>query len=1075
MKTSILYTTYSIRRVLIALVIVFLVIGSFSLGSSESFAWLGPASNPPGGNVPARIDTSSNAQTKVGSLSVSGTLGIGTTSPDPSALLDVSSVSQGILFPRLTSTQLSSVSSPPAGLMAFNSTTQQLNSYTNTWSAVGGSGGGLWTASGSQLYYTSGNVGIGDTSPAAQLSVNGSISAPASSTLRLGATGSTAGVNNNGSIYFLDSSGVVRTRFDAATPISSQLNVGWWKMDEASGLTVADSSGNGGTATGTDYPKPVGWWAMNEASGNTVADGSGNGNTGTGVINSQGLLAWWKMDETSGSSVADSSGSGYTGTAVGTTITTTGQKYGTAARVLNGSTDYITTGNINTLGAFTYEAWVNMTSTAGTQMIFDKEIGGQYWPSVRMYIASGVPYVDFYTANSTQHVVAATSALSPGAWYHLAGVYNGGTLFIYINGVLSNSNAQSGTPNTITNNLTIGAIQYNSVPYYRANFNGIIDDVRIHSVALTQAQIISDMNDTLYPAPTVVSGQYGNARSFNGFNYIDIPNSTVFDVANYTIEAWVYSTNFSQYGFIFEKGPVNTQYSFFFEGSNIVQRSYNSAGTLFINQYTALSTAGITNGNWYHLASVYTGSAIQLYVNGVLKSNVAVSGTLRTGQTGERIGAYGGATPAYFYTGSIDDVRVYGVALSQAQIQADMNNNTFTGPTVVAGKYSNARQFNGATEYMSVPNSSVLNPAKITIEAWINPTVFQAGNFVDKGDNSGYRFRTLSGGLVQFLDRGGTNDLSSVTPLSTGVWSHVAVTGDSSGLKIYINGNLDASNAVAYGGPSTSNPLVFGAYGTSAEYYYGKLDDVRIYNYALNQTQIQNDMTGSAPPGNTAYGTFYTGATNVTSQDLAEYYESADSSLAPGMLVSLDAQGKLQKATQADSSLLGIISTNPGVTLGTNDTGSNHNQQRVALAGKVPTLVTTTNGPIQPGDLITLDPNNPGIGIKLTTSGWYVGRALQPLAQGQGTIEVFAQSGYWNDPNQSLQSSVQSIIGSLVRKAGGVIDNTGLHFDSLVGHMLDAGIVKAPHIDLIDSATGDLYCVTIQGGQLNKTQGVCNN
>jgi len=66
-----------------------------------------------------------------------GSVGIGTTSPNASALLDVTSTTQGLLPPRMTTTQRNAISSPAAGLMIYNTTTNKLNFYNGSaWEAV---------------------------------------------------------------------------------------------------------------------------------------------------------------------------------------------------------------------------------------------------------------------------------------------------------------------------------------------------------------------------------------------------------------------------------------------------------------------------------------------------------------------------------------------------------------------------------------------------------------------------------------------------------------------------------------------------------------------------------------------------------------------------------------------------------------------------------------------------------------------------------------------------------------------------------------------------------------------------
>jgi hypothetical protein len=70
-------------------------------------------------------------------ITLGGSVGIGTTSPNASALLDVSSTTKGFLPPRMTNAQMVAIATPAAGLVVYDTTNNKLNVYDGTnWVAV---------------------------------------------------------------------------------------------------------------------------------------------------------------------------------------------------------------------------------------------------------------------------------------------------------------------------------------------------------------------------------------------------------------------------------------------------------------------------------------------------------------------------------------------------------------------------------------------------------------------------------------------------------------------------------------------------------------------------------------------------------------------------------------------------------------------------------------------------------------------------------------------------------------------------------------------------------------------------
>ncbi len=110
----------------------------------------------------------------------SQSVGIGTTTPNGSAQLDVSSANKGLLIPRMTQAQRLAIVTPPsnppaAGLLVYETTSNSFWFYNGTvWNQIGTGGASPWTVSGTHIYNSNtGNVGIGAVTPDERLTFTG--------------------------------------------------------------------------------------------------------------------------------------------------------------------------------------------------------------------------------------------------------------------------------------------------------------------------------------------------------------------------------------------------------------------------------------------------------------------------------------------------------------------------------------------------------------------------------------------------------------------------------------------------------------------------------------------------------------------------------------------------------------------------------------------------------------------------------------------------------------------------------------------------------------------------------------
>jgi len=154
---------------------------------------------------------------------------------------------------------------------------------------------------------------------------------------------------------------------------------------------------------------------------------------------------------------------------------------------LNGTSAFVqgpSSSGLSIAGAITVEAWIKIDSIGAYRTIISKEAfqqtgtGGGY----RLAITDlGRVRLDLFQSHNTYTTAIGTTTVTPGVWQHVAGVFDGSQMRIYLNGVLNGTVSTTAGPATGTGNVYLGRFSYSLNPYY---FNGLIDEARVSNAAL---------------------------------------------------------------------------------------------------------------------------------------------------------------------------------------------------------------------------------------------------------------------------------------------------------------------------------------------------------------------------------------------------------------------------------------------------------------------------------------------------------------------------------------------------------------------------------------------------------------
>jgi hypothetical protein len=361
---------------------------------------------------------------------------------------------------------------------------------------------------------------------------------------------------------------------------------------------------------------------------------------------------------------------------------------------LNGTTQFVSIGTpLSNNTSYTKEAWVYVTTTSGSRNIVSSSLA-PFWISAGQLSAG-------HGGNYWQ--VVDPSTITTNKWTHVAVTYDAATttMKLYRDGLLVNTN--TGVASNYTSENTYIGSHAGAGSYLQ----GTVDEVRLWNVARTQAQLKQNLlnppannasnlvayyklndgsgssatnstggaNGTLQNSPSWVTSptQFsGNALNFDGTDdVVTIADHSSLDITSaITMEAWVYATKSTGIQNVISKSSNGTNNGYIFPRTddgwaNAVIYFHIAGG------WRTLSAAYPGLNTWHHLAATYDGANIRLFINGVESASVAQTGSLTTNGNALAIGNQPGYSE--YFGGSVDQIRIWNVARTQAQIASNMN------------------------------------------------------------------------------------------------------------------------------------------------------------------------------------------------------------------------------------------------------------------------------------------------------------------------------------------------------------------------------------------------------------------
>ena len=187
---------------------------------------------------------------------------------------------------------------------------------------------------------------------------------------------------------------------------------------------------------------------------------------------------------------------------------------------------------------------------------------------------------------------------------------------------------------------------------------------------------------------------------------------------------------------------------------------------------------------------------------------------------------------------------------STAVNSSDNNNHGKVSGATWSG---NALSFDGVNDCVKVPDSPVLRPSRITVEAWFKAEMISQAVILEKVPSGVYPPQNgwqifintetwAKNNIIAWIGNGekGKTAACGNTVIQADKWYHLVMTYDEATINLYINGVLDGSASHTAGiGDNSAASLTVGYSGYwNYNYFNGLMHDAKIYNYARRPVRL---------------------------------------------------------------------------------------------------------------------------------------------------------------------------------------------------------------------------------------------